>query len=170
VARLLNKRTVPIIISSSESRILSLKTMLSIYLRDIHNQLSVTIQSKANLNNKQLIPVHGEKSLDSSLENAHGHHHHHDCEYGQTSFSEHHSCHRHNSNIKLRLFLLSAIFVFVALGGLLAWSCVNAMPAWGFDLMRRALDDNLNSTSNQTRDTPPAGTDYQKQGQLAPLA
>jgi hypothetical protein len=156
---------------SSSSHFLSFKTSMSSIYRDIHSQLSVTIQlePEANLNNKQLIPVHEpEKSLEASLENGTGHHHHH-CEYGQIPFPEHHSY--HNSNIQLRRFLLSVIvFVFVALGSLLAWSCVNAMPAWGFDLVGRALDDNLNSTSNQTRDTPPADGDEKKIGQLVPLA
>jgi hypothetical protein len=144
--------------------------MSSIYRRDIHSQLSVTraIQPEANLDLgsqdfKEPIPVTvHEKSLEASIEN--GHHHHH-CEYGHLerseSFSEHHSSHN-NSNIQLRRFLLPAIFVtvFVALGGLLAWSCVmvNAMPAWEFNLMGRALasDDNLNSTFklNNKWDTP----------------
>ena len=145
--------------------------MSSIY-RDIPSQHSVTIQPQTNLNLepeplnlKQSNLVH-EKTLDASLEK--GHHHCH-CEYGQTSFSEDHSC-RTNSNSQLtwRQFLLSTIFLFLALSGLLAWSCVNSMPAnRGIGLMgRRALDDNSNSTSNQSRVTIPPGTPPQK-GQLA---
>ena len=115
----------------------------------IHSQPSVTNQPQANLNLASLnfnqsIPVHEKKSLDdASLENSHHHHHHH-CEHDQTS--EHHRCH----NIRLRRFLLPAILVLVALGGLLAWGCVNwhSLPAWGVDLMGRALGDD-NSTSNE---------------------
>ena len=110
-------------------------------------QLPVTNQPQANLNLrsldfKQSIPVH-EKSLDASLENGH-HDHHHDCEHGRTS-EHHHSCH----NIRLRRFLLPAIFALVALGGLLAWSCVNwpGLPSWGVDLMGRAVDDSTSSQS-----------------------
>jgi hypothetical protein len=113
-----------------------------------HRQLSVNNQPQANLDLgslhfKQSIPVH-EKSLDASLENSHHHHH---CEHDQTSFSEHRSCH----NIRLRRFLLPAIFALVALGGLLAWSCVNwhGMPVWGVELMGRALGDD-NSNSNES--------------------
>jgi hypothetical protein len=99
---------------------------------------NVTIQPQANLDlatvDLKSIPIH-EKSLDASLED--GHHH---CEHGQTSSSEHPSCH----NTRLRRFLLPAILAFVALGSLLAWNCVygmpNGIPAWGVDLMGRALD------------------------------
>jgi hypothetical protein len=114
---------------------------MSLSYRDIHSQLSGTIQPQANpiLNGdlgKQSSPVH-EKSLDASLENTS--HHYHYYEHGQTSLSEHHhSCHN-LKKIQLRRFLLPVLlFVFVALGGFLAWSC---MPAWGLDLMRRGLDD-----------------------------
>ena len=47
--------------------------------------------------------------------------------------------------------MLPAIFIFVALGGLLAWSCAHGMPAWGVDLMGRALDDNTSTESNFTK-------------------
>ena len=152
--------------------------MSSIY-RDIHSQPSVTIQPQPNVNLepesidlKQSIPVH-EKSLEAdSLEK--GHHHCH-CEYGQTSFSEDHSsCHSSNSQLTRRQVFLSATSLFLALGGLLTWSCVNGMPAIKRDglimMGRRALDDNLpvNSTSNQSRVTLPPGSPKPK-GQLAPL-
>ena len=122
-------------------------------------QLPVTNQPQANLNLrsldfKQSIPVH-EKSLDASLENSY----HYRCEHGQTSFSEHHSCH----SIRLRRFLLPAIFALVALGGLLAWSYVywHGLPTWGVDLMGRALD----STSTGS----PFQAFLQNKCQLAPL-
>ena len=116
---------------------------MSLSYSDIHSQLSGTIQPQANpsLNRdgdlgKQSSPVH-EKSLDASLENTS--HHYHYYEHGQTSLSEHHtSCHN-LKKIRLRRFLLPVIlFIFVALGGFLAWSC---MPAWGLDLMRRGPGD-----------------------------
>lgn len=106
------------------------------------------ISSPSLWNPNQLIPVH-EKSLDgASLEN----NSHHDCKRDQKSLLEHHiRC--HYLNIRLRRFILvPAIFVFVALGSLFAWSrCVNHKPAWEFDsdLMGRSLDDN--STSILTR-------------------
>ena len=135
-------------------------TMSFFNYHDIHSQLSVTDQPQANLNLgslnfKQSIPVH-EKSLDASLENSHHRH----CEHDQTSFSEHHSCH----NIRLKWFLLPAIFALVALGGLLAWSCVSwyGFPAWGVDLMGRALGD-ANSTSSES-------PFIRNKRQLAPLA
>ena len=144
--------------------------------------------------NRLIIPVL-RKSLDGdaslALEKSHYNcHHMHDssCErrdwHGQTSLAlllvEHHdttqasSC--HNLNIRLRRFILPAIFVFVlALGGLLAWNCVNdSMPvprpasSWRVKLMGRtqALGDNLNRDSTpiiQTR-----SSDLSK-SQFAPL-
>ena len=106
------------------------------------NHQSVTIQPQANLDLgsldfKQPIP-------DEKLEKSH--YQHHDCDHCQTSSSEHHRCH----NIRLRRFLLPAIFAFVALVIFLAWSCPNGkMPAWGIDLMGRAvLDSTTDSTSS----------------------
>lgn len=97
-----------------------------------------------------------EKSFDDSLDDG-GHHHHHQCEHGQqTSFSEHDNCH----NFRLRRFLLPAILVFVALGGILAWSCMRGMPGWGADLMARALTDG--STSGES-------SFMKNKRQLAPL-
>lgn len=116
---------------------------------------SVTNQPQANPNLGSLDlnqPIH-EKSLDASLENSHHH-----CEHDQTPFSEHHSCH----NIRLRRFLFPAILALVALGGFLAWSCLNGMPGWGVDLMGRALGDDT-STSNES-----AFTKHKRQF-LAPL-
>ena len=78
-----------------------------------------------SLDFKQSIPVH--EKCPTSLENEDHHHHHHHCEHGQTSFSEHDRCH----NSRLRRFMIPAIFLVVALFGLLAWNCVHGMPAWG---------------------------------------
>jgi hypothetical protein len=66
------------------------------------------------------------------------------CEHGQTSLLQ-----NHNQLRRFRVFL-PAIFVFVGLGSLLAWSCVKGMPA-GVDLMERALDDNSTSIYSLTR-------------------
>ena len=110
------------------------------YCRGIHGQgqPSITNQSQANrnlgsLDFNQPIPVHwGKKSL--VAENSQPEGHHRQCEHGQTSFSE--RCHK--IRFKLRRFVLPAIFVIVALGGLLAWGFVNnGTPALGADLMRR---------------------------------
>ena len=107
---------------------------------------SVTNQPQANLilGSQDLNQsIHEKALLDASLENSHNHH----CEHDQTSFSEHHSCH----NIRLRRFLLPAIFALVAFGGLLAWSCFNGMPTWGVELMGRALDDTTSNESTFTK-------------------
>ena len=115
---------------------------MSFNYRDIHSQLSVTNQPQPSINLgsldfKKSIPI-DEKSLVTSLENSH----HHLCELedGQISFSKH----RTSNNIRLKRFLLSAIFSLVVLGGLLALSCVewHGLPLWevrGADLMGRAL-------------------------------
>ena len=112
---------------------------------DIHSQLSVTNEPQAHLNLgsldfEQLISIHdSEKGLENNIS-----HHHHDCEHGQaSSCSEHHSYH---NNRPIR-FLLAAIFALVALGGLLAWSCVNwhSLPVqvWDYevDLIGRTFSD-----------------------------
>jgi hypothetical protein len=92
-----------------------------------------TSQTQANLNlGTQSIPVHKE-SLDPSLDLKNSHYY---CEHGQTSESSvHHSC----RNLIIRFLLPGILFVFVALSGLLAWSCVHNMHAWKGDLMGRAL-------------------------------
>jgi hypothetical protein len=116
---------------------------------DIHSQLPDTIQSQTNinlgsLNFKRPIPVH-EQSLyrDASLGNSHYNHYDYcELDHDQTLLLENHS--RHNLNIRLRhAFLPALIFVFMALGSLLTWSCVNGiMPVRGIDssLMGRAFD------------------------------
>ena len=43
------------------------------------------------------------------------------CEHGQTLPSEH----RRRHNIRLKQLILPALVTLLALGGLLAWSCVN---------------------------------------------
>jgi hypothetical protein len=117
--------------------------------RDISSQLAVTNQPPANLDLgsldfKQSIPFH-EKSLEASLDNGHEQHCH--CEHGQPSSLGHHACH----NIRLRQLLLPAVLVLVALGGLLAWSCVSGhgVSDWGFDnLVGRALGDDTSSSGS----------------------
>jgi hypothetical protein len=116
--------------------------------RDIpDSQSSATIQPQTDFNRQVGTPsptrsgefnqsiLLQEKSLDASLKNGHDHWQY---EHGQRtsllSDSE-------DPRFKLRRFLLPVIlvvFVTVALGGLLAWSCVSNMPAWGVDLTRRA--------------------------------
>ena len=46
---------------------------------------------------------------------------HFQCEHGQTFPSEH----RRRHDIRLRRLILPALLILLALGGLLAWSCVN---------------------------------------------
>ena len=143
--------------------------MSSIYhdIHSLHSQTNLNLEPES-LDLNQSNPVH-EKTLDTSLEKPESHHHYH-CEYGQTSFSEDHQSCRTDSNSQLtrRQFFFSTTFLFLSLGGWLAWSCINSMPATrGVGLMgRRALDDYLNSTSNQSRVTIPPGTPPPK-GQLA---
>ena len=115
----------------------------------------ILIQHQANRsfgsqNIKESIP---EKSLDASLENNHHRYHDH-YEHGQLETlalsSEHHAGTNSSYDTRLKQFL-PAIFIFVALGSLLAWSCIDGMNAWepGVDLFGRALGDN--STSIQIR-------------------
>ena len=123
-------------------------SIFSFNYRDISSQLAVTNQPQAkldlgSLDFKQLIPFH-EKSRQASLDNSHHEQNRH-CEHGQPSFSGHHNCH----NFRLKHLLVPAILALVALGGLLAWSCVNGhgLSNWGLDnLLRRAFDD-TSSTS-----------------------
>ena len=121
----------------------------------LDNQPSDTIHHQTDLNLpipnptrseevNQSIPLH-EKSLDleASLKNS-----------GQYYHGEHHGQKTSTPAIRLRRFLLPAIFVIVALGGFLAWRCFkNNMLAWEVDLMARALE---------SRDAP-------LQSQLSPL-
>ena len=99
-----------------------------------------------------------EKSIENSLEN--GHHERErerncHCEHGNhpLSFSTHHrqSCY----NVRLRELFLPVMICLLALGGLLALSCVNwhDWSSWGGDgLMRRALTDTT-TTSTSTGST-----------------
>jgi len=112
--------------------------------RDIPSQLAVTNQPQANLDLgsldiKQSIPFH-EKSRQASLDDSHYEQHRH-CEHGPPSSSGHHSCH----NSRLKHLLLPALLALVALGGLLAWSCVNRHGLsgdWGLNsLVGRAFND-----------------------------
>jgi hypothetical protein len=109
---------------------------------DIRSQLSFA-QTNLKIGSESLefnksIPVQ-EKSLDASM--ALGDYH---CEHG---------CLNMNISTRLRRFFLPAVtvFVFVALGGLIAWSCgtVNGTPAssWEVNLMGRALHNNSTSSS-----------------------
>jgi hypothetical protein len=93
----------------------------------MHSQLSVTIQPQTNPNlgtpeSNQSTHIN-EKSLETSFENSHHPSYRH-CEHGQIPLIE-------VIETRSSLFLLPIIFVFVALSGLFAWSCVNGMPAWG---------------------------------------
>lgn len=127
---------------------------MSFYDHPDSQQHSVTNQPQANLDLGSLdFKELNEKNLDASLEN--GHPHHCRCEHGQNSFSGH----RSGRNIRLRRFLLPAIFVLVVLGGFLAWSCVNGVPAWGAELMRRDISDS----------DDPNNTFIHHKRQLAPL-
>lgn len=120
--------------------------------RDISSQPAVTNQPQANLDLgfldlKQSIPFH-EKSLETSLDN--GHEQHCYCEHGQPSSLGHHACH----NIRLRQLLLPAVLVLVALGSLLAWSCVSeyGVSDWGFDnLVGRAFGNTSSSIFAQNK-------------------
>lgn len=115
----------------------------------------------------QAIPVL-EKTFDASLENNYDYHH--DCEHGQTLFSEHHNSH---NSIRLRRFLLPAIFALVALGSLLAWSCANWYDwgPWGGDLIGRTLQDgdNKNSTPDTDSTDKLSVLEFLSHSQLAPL-
>jgi hypothetical protein len=133
--------------------------------RDIpDSQSSATIQPQTDFNRQVGTPsptrsgefnqsiLLQEKSLDASLKNGHQWQYEHGQRTSLLSDSE-------DRRFKLRRFLLPAIVVFVtvALGGLLAWSRVSNMPAWGVDLTRRA--------ALEERFTKLSGV-----GELAPLA
>jgi len=107
---------------------------------DAPNGICVTNQPPAKLvlGSISTFPVH-EKRLQNDDDERH-----YQCEHGQTSPSEHHRCH----NIRLRQLIWPALLVLLALGGLLAWSCVNwhGWSTWGVDsLVGRALNDTTSS-------------------------
>ena len=80
-------------------------------------------------------PSHA-KSFEALSENSH-HEPSRNCEHGEKSSPVHHSCH----NILLRQLLLLVMLSLLALGVLLAWSCVNwhSLSNPEFDnLIRRA--------------------------------
>ena len=80
-------------------------------------------------------PLTSSEKISSSFENdCHEQDCHYDSEQGQTYHSGH--------DIRLRQILLPAMLILVAVGGLLAWKCIN----WhnceepGFDYLERRLD------------------------------
>ena len=114
--------------------------------------MHTAIQPLANPNlgnlesNQSLV---NEKSLETSLKLPSYYHRDCQCEHGQKkSLMEPRNS--QNLIIQLKRFLVPTVFVFVALSGLLAWSChrasVNGMRAWEDDssLMGRAFLDSIN--------------------------
>ena len=98
---------------------------------------AIQLQTKLNIGT----PLH-EKSLDASLKNSRQYYNHFEHASGRKTslLLEDHGPSNLNIRLSLRRFLLPTIIVFVALSGLLAWSCVSNMPAWGVDLTRRAFE------------------------------
>ena len=107
----------------------------SMYLKqDLILSVNTMFISDPGYLNSNQSPSH-KKSFEALFENSH-HEPSRDCEHSETSSPLHHSCH----NILLRHLLLLVMLSLLALGVLLAWSCINwhSLSNPEFDnLMRR---------------------------------
>jgi len=119
-------------------------------------QISVTIQPQASVDLGSLDfkqPISASPLPNKCLEDHHEQHH---CEHHPSS--EHHPNHHHQHhnnchNNRLRQLFLPALIILLALGGLLAWSCVSwhGWSTYGIDtLVRRAATDTASTGTGNT--------------------